>query len=80
MILTIILTILIGALIGWLAGKFMKSTHGFWMNALLGVVGSALGGWIGGLIGASGILGFVCNIVGTCLLIFLLRMILGKRF
>lgn len=34
-----IITILVGALIGWLAGKLMNSSNGFWMDALIGVVG-----------------------------------------
>lgn len=80
-LIAIIITILIGALVGWLAGLFMKSKHGFWINCLVGIVGSFLGGWIGGLLGiGGGILGFVMSIVGTCLLIFLLRLILGKKW
>ena len=82
MILVIILEILIGALGGWLAGKLMKSKNKrFWINCLVGIVGSFLGGWIGGLLGiGGGILGFVMSIVGTCLLIVILRLILGKKF
>lgn len=81
MILSIIITILIGALIGWLAGLIMKSKHGFWINCLVGIIGSFLGGWIGSLIGiGGGILGFVMSIVGTCLLIVILRLIMGKKW
>lgn len=81
MILAIIITILIGALIGWLAGLIMKSKHGFWINCLVGIIGSCLGGWIGKLVGVGGgILGFVMSIVGTCLLIVILRLIMGKKW
>lgn len=82
MILAIILEILIGALVGWLAGIFMKSKHGFWINCLVGIVGSVLGGWIAGLIGIGGglIVSLIISVLGTCLLIFLLRLILGKKW
>ncbi len=82
MILSIILTILIGAFVGWLAGLVMKSSHGFWVNCLIGIVGSALGRWLANLIGLSGgaVVGFLISLAGSCILILLLRVILGKRF
>lgn len=82
MILAIILEILIGALVGWLAGIFMKSKHGFWINCLLGIVGAALGGWLAGLlhIGGGLIVTLIIQILGTCLLIAIVRLILGKKF
>ncbi|MBQ4497754.1 MAG: GlsB/YeaQ/YmgE family stress response membrane protein [Spirochaetaceae bacterium] len=82
MILSIVLTILIGALVGWLAGMFMKSKHGFWMNCLLGIVGAALGGWCANLlhIGGGLIVQLIISVLGTCLLIFIVRLIMGKKF
>ncbi len=82
MILSIILTILIGALVGWLAGMFMKSKHGFWVNCLLGIIGAALGGWIAGLlhIGGGLIVSLIISILGTCLVIVIARLIMGKKF
>ncbi len=83
MILSIVLTILIGALIGWLASIFMKSKHGFWMYCLLGIVGSALGRWLAGAlkIGGGGlIIELVIEILGTCLIIAIVRLIMGKKF
>lgn len=82
MILSIVLTILIGALVGWLAGLVMKSKHGFWMNCLVGIVGSAIGSALFHAIGIGGgmIIEILIDIVGTCLLIFILRLILGKKW
>ena len=73
---------IIGGLAGWLAELFMKSDTGVLMNIILGIVGAAiasailsffgivLGGWIGYLI-----LGFI----GACLLIWIVRMVRGRR-
>ncbi len=82
LIVSIVLTILVGALIGWLAGLLMKSKHGFWMNCLLGIVGAALGGWLAGVIGIGGnfIVKLLVEVLGTCLLIFIVRLIMGKKF
>lgn len=82
LILWLLVTILIGALIGWLAGMIMKSKHGFWMNCLVGIVGSFIGGFIAGLvhIGGGWIVGLLFNILGTCLLILILRLIFGKKW
>jgi len=82
MILSIVLTILIGALIGWLAGLLMKSKHGFWLNCLLGIVGAALGGWLAGILGIGGglIVKLLIEVLGTCLLIAIVRLIMGKKF
>lgn len=81
---SLIITILVGALIGWLAGIFMKSKHGFWFSCLLGIVGSAIGGWLAGLLNISiggGLIGtIIVGVVGTCILIAIVRAILGKKF
>ncbi len=81
--LSLILTILVGALVGWLAGIFMKSKHGFWMNCLLGIVGSFIGFGIANILGiasSSFIATLIIDVVGTCILIAIVRLILGKKF
>ncbi|MBQ2314797.1 MAG: GlsB/YeaQ/YmgE family stress response membrane protein [Treponema sp.] len=81
-IIALIIKILIGAFVGWLAGVLMKSSHGFWMSALLGIVGSVLGHWLAGLIGitAGGLGGFLISLAGACILIAIVRAVLGKKF
>ena len=83
MIWNIIITILIGALVGWLAGLIMKSEHGFWMRVLLGIVGSAVGRLIAGLIGIHAetvsIGGILISVAGACLVVWLMRKLIGKK-
>lgn len=46
--------ILIGLVAGWLAGLIVKgSGSGFFLNIVIGVVGSVLGGWLFSLMGLS---------------------------
>ena len=83
MILNIIITVLIGALIGWLAGKFMNMQQGFWMNALLGIIGSAVGRFIAGLIGIHAnkvsIGGILISVAGACLVVWFARKLVGRK-
>ena len=73
-----IAAIIIGGLAGWLAEQFMKSNMGLLMNIILGIVGAivanallglfgiALGGWLGYLI---------AGFIGACILIAVARAI-----
>lgn len=80
----LLITILVGALIGWLAGIFMKSAHGFWLSCILGIVGSAIGGWLAGVLklplGGDLISSLIVGVAGTCLLIAIVRAVMGKKF
>ena len=79
----IIVTVVVGALVGYLAGLIMKSRHGFLMNCVLGIVGSFIGFAIAGVLGlgANNLLGTVLiDLVGTCALIALVRLVLGKKW
>jgi uncharacterized membrane protein YeaQ/YmgE (transglycosylase-associated protein family) len=74
---SLIISLIIGGIVGWLASIVMKTNAqmGWIANVLVGVVGSALGFWIAGLLGiapAGGILRFVVAIAGAALLIFVL--------
>jgi len=70
-----IIYILIGAAAGWVAGKLTKgSGFGFWVNALIGIIGGVLGGWVFGLFGLSATNnwgGFLTSIVGAILLLWI---------
>jgi uncharacterized membrane protein YeaQ/YmgE (transglycosylase-associated protein family) len=77
-----IAAIIIGGVAGWLAELFMKGDMGLLMNIMLGIMGAVvatailsffgvhLGGWIGYLIE-----GFI----GACLLIWIVRAVMGTR-
>ena len=76
----LIMSLAIGGIIGWLASIVMKTNAqmGWIANVLVGVVGSALGFWIAGMVGvdaSGGILRFVIAIAGAALLIFILSLL-----
>ena len=73
-----IISLIIGGIIGWLASIFMgtNAQMGWIANVLVGVIGSALGYWVAGLLGIAaggGILGFAVALAGAVLLIVILR-------
>ena len=73
-----ILSLIVGGIVGWLASMLMKTDAqmGLVANVLVGVVGSALGFWLAGLIGfaAGGTLArLLVSIAGAALLIFILQ-------
>ena len=76
--------LLIGALIGWVASKIMHGKGGLLRNIIVGIAGSVLGGWLADWVGiGTGNIfsfgGFLIAVGGACLLIFLSRLIAGKR-
>lgn len=77
----LLITIAIGALCGWLASKVMKSKGGLLWYIVAGIVGGALGKFVAGLlgIGATSTVGTILvGLLGTCLLIWLCRLIFKK--
>lgn len=82
--LSLLVSLAVGALVGWAASKVMKSKGGLLRNVIIGIVGGALGGWLANLVGISQtnaltLVGMLVSIGGACLLIFLCRLIVGKR-
>ena len=81
-----IVSLVIGGLVGWIASIIMKTNAqmGLVANVLVGIVGSALGFWIAGLLGivaTGGLVRFAVAIAGAALLIFVLGKlgVFGKR-
>lgn len=73
-------TIIIGGIAGWLAGKIMRGDgYGIIIDIILGVVGGWLGGWIFGKLGlhiGSSLIGsLVVALIGSIILIWLVRLI-----
>jgi uncharacterized membrane protein YeaQ/YmgE (transglycosylase-associated protein family) len=65
--------LIIGAIIGWIAGKVWMG-HGFGLmgNIVVGIVGSIIGGALfGGLLGTSGIAGWITSILGAIVLLII---------
>jgi uncharacterized membrane protein YeaQ/YmgE (transglycosylase-associated protein family) len=76
----LIIAIIVGGIIGWLASLIMKTNAqmGVLANIVVGMVGSALGHFIAGILGiaAYGSLGsFIISLVGALLLIAILRVL-----
>ena len=85
-IITIIIWLVVGALIGWIAGIIMKSEGGLLYNIIVGIVGSAVGGFIANKVlrvgTGPGLFGFkitlmelLISVAGACLVIFVLKLI-----
>lgn len=76
--LDLIVTLIVGGIIGWLASVVMKTNAqmGVISNVIVGIVGSALGGWLFALLGlaAYGAIGrLIMGVAGAALLIVILR-------
>lgn len=82
MIGSLITSIIIGGIAGFFAEKLMKSEMGLIANILLGIAGGLAANFILPLLGI-GIFGWIPAILaataGACLLIFLARLIKGKK-
>lgn len=79
-----LVVILIGLVAGWLTGKIMKgSGYGFFMDIILGIVGSLVGGFIALKLfhfTANGLISeLLVALVGAILVVFLFRLITGNR-
>lgn len=72
-----ILSLIVGALAGYIAGRIMKSSGGIIRNIILGVVGSAVGGFLASLLGlyakTFSIGGLIISVAGACLVIWIGR-------
>ena len=72
-----IISLVIGGIIGWVASIIMKTDvqMGIIANVLVGIVGSALGYWLAGLLGitAGGIGAWLVAFAGAVILIAILR-------
>jgi len=73
-----IVTIVVGGVVGWLASILAKTNAqmGILANVIVGIVGSALGFWLAGLLGLAAygsIASWVVAVLGAVVLIFLLK-------
>jgi uncharacterized membrane protein YeaQ/YmgE (transglycosylase-associated protein family) len=80
----ILWTIIVGLIVGALAKLFMpgRDGGGIFTTILLGIAGAFVAGFIGrsmGLYGDGQSVGIIASIIGAMVLLFLYRMIRGKR-
>ena len=76
----ILVWILFGAIAGWLAGLIMGEKRGLAGNILVGVLGSAVGGFAASLLGWGGVDGFnlyslLVAVGGACILLWIYNML-----
>jgi uncharacterized membrane protein YeaQ/YmgE (transglycosylase-associated protein family) len=76
--------ILVGLVAGWLTGKIMKGGgYGFWVDIILGIVGAVVGGFIARHLGMSPSGGTLYTLLiavcGAILVVFVFRLITGRR-
>jgi uncharacterized membrane protein YeaQ/YmgE (transglycosylase-associated protein family) len=81
----ILLWLLFGAIVGWLASIVMKTNRrmGLIANIIIGLLGSALGLWLMGVLGlgtadAFSAVGLIASVAGAALLILLISKLTGK--
>lgn len=78
--------IVLGGLAGWVASMIMGTDkgQGIFGNIVVGIIGAGIGGFIVSAIGGEGITGFniwsfVVALLGAIILLWLWRMITGKK-
>jgi len=76
----LIISLIIGGIVGWLASIVMKTNAqmGMIANVIVGIVGSALGFWVAGLLGlgATGAVAqWLVAIAGAAILIAILKVL-----
>jgi uncharacterized membrane protein YeaQ/YmgE (transglycosylase-associated protein family) len=75
--------IIVGLIAGFVTGKLMKgSGYGILMDIVLGMVGAVIGGYLMTALGIGGgglVYSIVVAIIGACLLVWLIRLISGRK-
>jgi len=72
--------LVIGAVAGWLAGMLVKGGgFGLIVDIIVGIVGAFIGGWLAGVLHISLGGGWIGSIIGAMVLLFIYRLIVGRR-
>lgn len=80
----LLLWLIIGALVGWSAPKFLGTPGPYGLGGDLGAgaIGAVLGGYVLGLLGASGTIGLILSLltaaIGAAILLWLLRRLVRR--
>lgn len=81
----LIITLLMGFIVGAITGFLMKSNYPWYIDIILGIVGSMVGGWLTSLfLGVDLTTGFnlttlIVSVLGAVLVVAIYRMIAGRR-
>ena len=77
--------IFFGALIGWISNLLVKGKgRGCFGNALIGIIGSVIGGFIFNFFGKRGVIGFdlesiIVGVIGSIVLLILINLAGGNK-
>lgn len=80
-----ILWIVMGLIVGAITGFLMKSNYPWYIDIILGIVGSAVGGWLSSiLLGVDLTTGFnittlIVSVIGAVIVVALYRLITRRR-
>lgn len=80
----ILIWLVLGVLAGWIASFITKSSHSVIEDIFLGIIGAYVGGFVMNFFGNTGVTGFnfyslIVAVIGAIVLIFLGRVIFGKK-
>lgn len=81
----LIVTIIMGLIVGMVAGFLMKSNYPWYIDIILGIVGSIVGGWLSALLtgvdltGGFNLTSFIVSVLGAVIVIGISRMVTGRR-
>jgi len=84
----LLITLLLAGLVGWIASIIMKTDAqmGWIANVVVGIIGGLLGTWIFGFIAPAtptdnglSIPGIIVGVLGSCIAIFIWKMIAGRK-
>lgn len=77
--------IIIGGLAGWIGSKIMgtDAQMGLLANIVVGIIGGFIGGAVLSLFGMGGteskFFSFITCLIGACILLWILKLVMGKR-
>lgn len=77
--------IFLGLIAGWIASKIVDSEgKGFFLDLILGIIGSVVGGWIFSALGASPVTGFnlwslFIAVVGAVVVLVIYHALFGRK-
>jgi uncharacterized membrane protein YeaQ/YmgE (transglycosylase-associated protein family) len=80
-----ILWIVMGLIVGVITGFLMKSNYPWYIDIILGIIGSVVGGWLSGLLlGVDMTTGFnlttlVVSVIGAVIVVAIYRLATGRR-
>jgi uncharacterized membrane protein YeaQ/YmgE (transglycosylase-associated protein family) len=80
---SIIIWLIVGGIIGWLASIIMRTDaqQGILLNIVVGVIGSFIGNWVGGMFGSGATLssfspiGLLWSLIGAVILLAIVNLI-----